>query len=221
MRHWLTPVRTFLAAGFLTAQPAMACETALVLTIDVSGSIDFGEYLIQAEGIADALTDPEVAEMLEIGQVALAVVQWSGAGQQHLSIPWRRMLNAGEIAGFAGRVRAMPRAFQGSDTAVGEAVEFSLGLFEQVSDCRRKTIDISGDGPSNSSIHPSGPRMKAEAMGVFVNGVAIESIGRSISEFYRRFVITDGGFVMSAEGHSQYARTIRAKILRELAQPIG
>ena len=55
-----------LATGLLPA-PARACETALILAIDVSNSIDSGEYRIQAEGMADALLDPLVMEALVRG----------------------------------------------------------------------------------------------------------------------------------------------------------
>ena len=42
------------------------------------------DYRLQTEGLAAALSDPEVAEALVRGQVALAVVQWSGPEQQAL-----------------------------------------------------------------------------------------------------------------------------------------
>ncbi|MFZ1347287.1 MAG: DUF1194 domain-containing protein, partial [Tabrizicola sp.] len=44
----------------LTARPVLGCETALLLSIDVSGSIDAGDYRLQTEGLATALSDPEV-----------------------------------------------------------------------------------------------------------------------------------------------------------------
>ena len=103
---------------------APACEVALLLSVDVSGSIDRGEYALQTGGIADALDDPEVRDALVLGQVALSVVQWSGSGKQTLSMPWRRMLSDREVADFAARARALPRAYFGSDTAVGEAIAF-------------------------------------------------------------------------------------------------
>lgn len=216
-----------LATGFglamLRAVPASACEIALLLSVDVSGSIDRGEYRLQVAGLAAALDDQEVAEALLLGQAALAVVQWSGTGQQTLSIPWRRMLSPAEVAAFARRAREMPRAYSGSDTAVGEAIAFSVGQFASVADCRRKVIDISGDGPQNAGA-PLGPaRGMAMAAGIEINAVAIEDPGRSIpiSEFYRRSVITRNGFVLTARGLTDYPRAIRTKILREIARPLG
>ena len=90
----------------LAAPAARACDVALLLSIDVSGSIDRAEYRLQATGLADALDDPGVRDALLHGQVALGVVQWSGTGQQTLSLPWRRMLSMREIARFSARARA-------------------------------------------------------------------------------------------------------------------
>lgn len=211
------------AACLLLAGPAAACEIALVLAVDTSGSIDRGEYRIQTEGLADALADPEVADALVLGQVALAVVQWSGAGQQSLSLPWRRMLSHSAVADFSAAARRVDRAFAGSDTAVGEAIGFSTDQFAAVTDCRRHVIDISGDGPINAG-RPLGPeRNRAIQSGIAINAVAIEDPGQSIpiTEFYRRAVITPGGFVLTARGLADYPRAIREKILREVAKPLG
>lgn len=212
-----------LAAALLHPTDGRACEVALLLTIDVSGSIDRGEYRLQVDGLSDALRDPEVADALLIGQVALSVVQWSGTGLQTVSLPWRRMLSHSEIADFAARARELPRAYTGSDTAVGEAIAFSVQQFRSVADCRRKVIDISGDGPQNAGFPLAPERAGAAAAGIEINAVAIEDVGRAspITEFYRRFVITRNGFVMTARGLSDYPRAIRAKILREVAKPLG
>lgn len=214
---------TCLALSVLPPAPATACDVALLLSVDVSGSIDRGEYRLQVDGIADALADPEVADALLLGQVALSVVQWSGTAKQTLSIPWRRMLSPSEIADFAARARDLPRAYTGSDTAVGEAIAFSVQQFDAVSDCRRKVIDISGDGPQNAGFPLAPERAGAVAAGIEINAIAIEDVGRSIpiTEFYRRYVVTRDGFVITARGLSDYPRAIREKILREVAKPLG
>ncbi len=203
--------------------PVHACETALVLSIDVSGSIDRGEYRLQTEGLAAALRDPEVAEALVRGQVALAVVQWSGADQQALVLPWARMLTADAVAGYASRAAAIPRRFEGSDTAVGQGVRFALVQFAAVADCKRMVIDVSGDGPENAGFTDSAARAEAMAAGVQINGIAIEEPGPAspVTGYYRRWVMTPGGFVVTARGLQDYARTLRLKLLRELSKTIG
>ena len=207
----------------LTALPAAACETALVLAIDVSGSINPADYLLQTEGLAAALSDPEVAEALVQGEVALAVVQWSGVSQQALVLPWARMLTPAAVADFADSAAAMPRAFKGSDTAVGQAISFALAQFAPVAGCARRVIDISGDGQENAGFTDARARTEAVAAGVTINAIAIETAGEAfpITTYYDRWVITPGGFVVSARGLADYAETLRLKLLRELAKPIG
>jgi Ca-activated chloride channel family protein len=215
-------LRTLALALFTTA-PALACETALLLSIDVSGSIDSGDYRLQTEGLTAALADPEVAEALVRGQVALAVVQWSGPSQQALVLPWQRMLDPGAVARFSDSAARMPRAFKGSDTAVGEAIRFALAQFAPVADCKRRVIDISGDGQENAGFTDAKSRSEAVAAGVIINAIAIEEAGQAfpITNYYRGWVITPGGFVVSARGLADYAATLRAKLLRELQDPVG
>jgi Ca-activated chloride channel family protein len=131
------------------------------------------------------------------------------------------MLSPAEVAAFARRVETMPRAFDVSDTAVGEGLDFARAQFDAVPDCRRRIIDMSGDGAENAGFTVGRARAAAQAAGVEVNALAIESIGVSITQFYRNWVITRGGFVVTARGHLEYARAIREKLLRELARPSG
>jgi Ca-activated chloride channel homolog len=207
----------------LAAQPALSCDTALILSIDVSGSIDSGDYRLQTEGLAAALADPEVAEALVKGQVALAVVQWSGPSQQALVLPWQRMLDPAAVTRFADSAAAMPRAFKGSDTAVGQAIRFALAAFAPVADCKARVIDISGDGQENAGFTDLKAHSEAVAAGVMINAIAIEEPGPAfpITNYYRGWVITPGGFVVTARGLQDYARTLRLKLLRELESTIG
>jgi Ca-activated chloride channel family protein len=207
----------------LTAQPALPCETALLLSIDVSGSIDAGDYRLQTEGLAAALSDPEVADALVRGQVALAVVQWSGVEEQALVIPWQRMLAPGDVTSFAGRSARIPRAFSGSDTAVGQSIRFATAQFAAVSDCRRKVIDISGDGQENAGFTDAIARSEAVEAGLMINAIAIEEPGPAfpITSYYRNWIITPDGFVVTARGLQDYAGTLRQKLLRELTRPVG
>ncbi|WP_189413533.1 DUF1194 domain-containing protein [Neogemmobacter tilapiae] len=214
-------MRALAALLALCPLPAMACETALLLAIDVSGSIDTGEYHLQVEGLAQALQDGQVQEALLKGQVALAVVQWSGFDQQTLVQDWSRMENPQDIATLIAQVQALPRAFDGSQTAVGQAIRFSTAQFDPVSDCQRRVIDISGDGPENIGHTVTPARQEAMAAKVTINAIAIEDAGAqvAITNFYRKWVITPAGFVITARGLEDYPRALREKLLRELEKP--
>lgn len=200
---------------------ADACDTALVLAIDVSNSIDPAEYRLQTDGMADALRDPDIIAAMIEGEVAIAVVQWSGADKQALSIPWTRVRSTLDAQVLSNRARRVERAFVLSDTAPAEAINFSLGLFGDVTDCERHVIDISGDGTPNGGGSVEFSRVAAERAGVTINAIAIESMGLAITNFYNGTVITHDGFVMTARTHRTYPEAIRAKILREVSKVIS
>jgi Ca-activated chloride channel family protein len=210
-------------AGVLSFAPAIAqaCDTALILTIDVSNSVDTEEFRLQTDGLADALLDPEIRETLVATNTTISVVQWSGQDKQVVSIPWTPVRTALDVQILSQEARSLERAFVLSDTAPAEAIFFSLGLFEAVPHCARKVIDISGDGTPNSGSDVRAARSAAERQGVTINAIAIESMGLAITNFYRRAVITRDGFVMTARTHRDYPDTIRAKILREISRIFG
>ncbi len=218
----MTVLRFALACSVLIAPvAARACDTALILTVDVSNSIDTAEYRLQTDGLADALRDPEIIETLVAGESFLAVVQWSGADKQTVSLPWTQMRTALDVDRFARQARQMERAFVLSDTAPAEAIYFSLRMFDEVPQCDRKVIDVSGDGTPNGGSDVRAARNAAESAGVTINGIAIESMGLAITNFFRGAVITRNGFVMTARTHREYPATIRAKILREISRIFG
>ncbi len=85
---------------------------------------------------------------------------------------------------------------------------------------RRRVIDVSGDGIDNSGSHPDAMRDAAMAAGITVNALAILSQGSALESYYRIHLI--GGpeaFVMTAAGYEDFARAIRAKLLREITGP--
>ncbi len=218
MRTYLFPV---ICLAALAASPLRACDTALLLTIDVSNSIDVAEYQLQTDGMADAVLDGQVADALIQGQVAVAVIQWSGVGRQEVSIPWRQLRTIADVQDFAVDARLMPRAFVLSDTAPGDAILFALDQFVDAPDCDRQVIDISGDGTPNAGVSTRAASRMAERRGVTINGIAIESMGVAISNFFALHVITRDGFVITARRHLDYPRAIREKILREVSQVFG
>lgn len=205
----------------LAAAPAWGCDTALMLTIDVSNSIDSVEYKLQTDGMADAVLDAEVSEAMISGQIAVAVMQWSGVGRQEVSIPWRRLRSVSDIQAFAADARTMPRAFVQSDTAIGDAILFALNQFDDAPLCDRQVIDVSGDGTPNAGVDTRLASREAERRGITINGIAIESMGVAITTFFTRSVITRDGFVITARRHMDYPRAIREKILREVSRIFG
>ena len=93
-----------IAPGVLSAN----CRQALVLALDVSGSVDVVEYELQVEGLAQALDAPQIRELIlaSPAHVALAAFEWSGPEAQALLLPWVELRNHDDIDAAIARIRA-------------------------------------------------------------------------------------------------------------------
>ena len=214
--------RRLLLAATLAPTFANGCEVALALTVDVSGSINQEEYRLQMDGLADALMDGAISEALVRAQAKLAVMQWSGASRQDITIPWMQMATQADVQALSDLVRSSPRPWRHFSTAIGDALELSEALFEEVPDCKRFVVDVSGDGYSNEGPSPAPIRDRLAAKGIVINGLAIEGSAFELTEYYKANVQAGhGSFVYTAEGYEDYPRAIRRKIMDEITEPVS
>lgn len=206
----------------LAASPVAACDVALILTIDVSGSINQQEYRLQMNGLATALEDTTVSDALVKAQAQVAIVQWSGTSRQEITVPWQQMTTPAEVASLARTVRDAERPWHHFSTAIGDMLATVAPLFDQVS-CKHRVIDVSGDGISNEGRIPDEPRNALVVDGVRINALAIlGATDEDLPTYFRRHVI--GGlnsFVYEAKGYEDYPRAIRRKLLDEIAEPVS
>lgn len=225
-------MRAFLAAiavTLCTMGPARAesaqVGTALVLLIDVSGSIDSDEYALQKEGIARAFRDPAVVKAVwnqPFGRMAVTVVEWSDSAK--VVIPWTMVEDEPSAHRLANMFDDVIRTSRGS-TALGGAVAFAIDLFESC-DCQaaRRVIDVSGDGLNNSGPLPAAAaRDLAVAAGIVINGLPITGDGSDagLYEHYEHEVKGgDGSFILEANGFEDFARAMRQKLVLEIAYAI-
>ncbi len=217
-------MRVFLAFVFaLLPIPASACSVALVLAMDVSGSVNREEYALQMNGLADALGDPLVSEALVNAQALVTLIQWSGYSRQEVSIPWRSIRTPEDVTALRAEVEEMPRAFRNYATAIGEVLDVAADLLlDAPQDCTRKVIDVSGDGATNEGKQPAHVRARLDMMEITVNGLAIRGSEPGIVAHFRERVIHGpGAFVEIADGYEDYPRAIRRKLIAELAQKIA
>lgn len=209
-----------MTGSLLLAAPGQACETALALAVDVSGSISPTEYRLQMDGIADALLDPTVADAVLGSRVALLLVQWSGSSRQAVVMPWRQPATLAELSAIAGEVRGIPRTWRHFSTAIGEALDFTAAQFADAPPCNRHVIDVSGDGFSNEGTEPAGTRDRLVAQGLTINGLPIETSVKGLTDYFELMVIGGpGSFAITARNYRDYPRAIRRKLLNELTKP--
>ncbi|MEM7429066.1 MAG: DUF1194 domain-containing protein [Pseudomonadota bacterium] len=215
-------------AALLLASPATAasnCKLALVLALDVSGSVDAREYSLQSSGLAQAFRDQAIADaILFPGNrgIAVTVIQWSGEPHQHQSIPWTFLGDEEAILAFADQIDRTKRRFRPYSTAIGNALTFSSLMFQaNPFDCDRNVIDVSGDGPNNEGEEVEPSRDRVVQSGITVNGLAILGPREFLTDYYRNKVIGgNGAFVITANTFQDYPEAIRKKLLREIQPPL-
>lgn len=200
-------------------QETRAVDLELVLAIDISGSVDVDEFGLQRSGYAAAFRDPEVIAAIEAlpGGLALTALLWSGRRQQAVIVDWRRIRSAAEAFGTADDMARMDRSLLG-ETALGEALAFALRQLERSPfQARRRTIDVSGDGKTNSGPEPDPLRDLAALRGITINALAIVDEQADLPAYYERHLITGpGAFVLSVDDFDDFAAAIRHKLLLEL-----
>jgi len=212
------------------ATPALAQSKTpvvieLVLALDSSASVDAREFDLQNEGIARAFRDPEVLQAVDNLKpfgAAIAIVQWGGAGETQVVLPFTYIENARDAKAFGFRASLVRRWMRASSTSIATGIADAHSLIESNAyDGQRKVIDVSGDGPDNSGDDLEGARKNALASGITVNGLAIEAEETDLHAYYLDHVIIGAdSFVEPAEGFEDFARAIREKLLREL-RPLG
>lgn len=204
------------------SQPLKACDLALILAVDVSGSVDTREYRIQMEGLAAALRDGSISEALVVKQASVQLIQWTGTGRQRVSVPWTDIRSFEDTENLAVRIETAQRVWRNFSTAIGEALLFAQSSFDDVSDCERKVIDVSGDGQSNEGIAPDAVHAQLRAKGIIVNGLAIEQSDNGLARYYESNLITGpGAFAIRADGFEDYPDRIKRKLLREITKQLS
>jgi len=213
-----------LFAALLTLLPvqASACDLALALAVDISGSVDPQEFRIQMQGLAEALRDGVVSEALVRGEAAVMLVQWTGTSRQDVTIPWTQIQSFEDAEALAQRIETAPRRWRNFSTAIGDALTFVLDQWPDAPECRRKIIDVSGDGISNEGRAPAELRPALSALGVTVNALAIEESEDDLTAYFWENVIHgEGAFVVTANTFEEYPGRIRQKLLREVIAPVS
>ena len=88
----------------LASRAGTTVDVALVLAIDVSGSVSEARMMLQRRGYSDALCHPGFVQAVRsgpTGRVALTFVQWSEARRQEQSVAWRVIEDAATARQFA------------------------------------------------------------------------------------------------------------------------
>src|SRR3954470_3430386 len=89
------------------AQTGEPVDLMLVLSSDVSRSIDHPKFMLQREGYAAAVADPQVLDAIRSGphgKIAISFVEWSGFGAQKVVIDWSTIADTASAHRFGDQL---------------------------------------------------------------------------------------------------------------------
>ena len=219
-----------LAALPVAAQDKKEVDLALVLAIDISGSIDPDEARLQRQGYVEAFRDPFIVKAIlggNHGRIAVAYFEWSDAWVQKLLIDWTLLDSEAAIEAFARRLSDAPISIA-RRTSISGAIRYAVPMYGRLPyEPERKLLDISGDGSNNDGGLVTDLRHDALKERIVINGLPIMN-GRpnpfgfpaedDLDKYYLHCV-TGGprSFVEVARSFEDFPRAIRKKLLQEVA----
>lgn len=224
----VTAALPLLAADNVSAAAAPAqqnVDLALILAVDVSGSIDWSEAYLQRKGLSDAIASPEVVRAItrgSFGRIGVAMVFFASYdyGVMDVPIDWTIIKDQASAEQFAKAILDAP-PMSGRGTAISDALNLSLEVFDKMPfRATKRVIDVSGDGQNNAGPPMTGVRDEVVARGITINGLPISEdfAGDELESYFKGCVIGgQGSFVLAAKGFADFARAIRRKLILEVS----
>lgn len=223
-------------------------DTALIVAIDVSNSVDDQRYKLQMEGIAQALEDPGVIQAIvggAKGGILFSLITW--ADRATVNLPWTHIASEADARAAAVRVRLLPR--QGGEfTCMTRMMRIvSDKIVPQIpAKAVKVVLDVSGDGRDNCNEKEPIEQVRDELVqyGVTVNGLPIlggegpqivtpgapstqsylpdQQTADPLEDWFRKHVKGgEGSFVLPANGYADFGRAIRQKFVLEVSGLTG
>jgi hypothetical protein len=222
------------AVGARAQSNPQPVDLALVLAVDASGSIDDQRWILESQGYAQAFRNPDVLKAIQsgpIGAIAVTLVEWSTQYEKSQVIGWTVVSDATSADQLSGNLAELARVFR-EQTSIREGLRFGAQLLDKAPyAAARRVIDVSGDGPDNSSGGDYlGTPADAAALravrdqivgeGITINGLPIfgDPHVTHLDDYYMANVI--GGpssFMIVAESFDSFATAIEKKLVEEIA----
>lgn len=165
------------AGAAIPANAAEDVDTALIVAIDVSRSVDEERYDLQMDGVAQALEDDGVLHAILSGPnhaIVFSLVVW--ADHPRIAVPWQRIASKEDAAEVAALVRGLENT-GGEFTCLTRMLRYlnDSVVPEIPAKVGRIVVDVSGDGIDNCSETDAGEAERNEllATGATINGLPI------------------------------------------------
>ncbi|GGF29899.1 hypothetical protein GCM10011611_39970 [Aliidongia dinghuensis] len=223
MKHWLTAILLLAAASLPIATGARAAEpvdTALVIAVDVSLSVNDERYELQRDGTAAAIASPDFTKAVSAGPngaVAVTVMEFSDPDRQIVVMPWTRIASAADAQAFAQKLHQVHRSSSGLTGIANALLAAEDLLVDSPWPATRRVVDVSGDGMSNIGPPIEEVRDKLVTDGITINGLPILTEEPWLETYYTLYVIGGpGAFVIVAQDLDSFADAMRRKLVAEV-----
>ncbi len=224
----ITAAAMWLLAFAAPAAANVPVDLELILTVDVSRSMDVDEQRMQRDGYVAAIQHPDVLDAIGDGlhgKIALTYVEWAGPDAQQTLVGWRLIDGPPAAEAFAEELARAPiQRLRG--TSIANALAHVAPHFDNNGfDGLRRVVDVSGDGPNNMGLPVEMVRDELLSQGITINGLPImikrpggfASIA-NLDIYYEDCVIGGpGAFLIPVTAADQFAQAIRRKLTLEIA----
>ena len=209
-------------------------DVALVIAIDVSGSVDNSEAYLQRKGVSDAFLSKDIVQAIlagNLGRIAVTSVDFSSRFYNKVIIPWRVIDDQKSATDFAAPLPQIPRTY-GHGTSISDAIELGQSLLlSSPYRTMKRVIDVSGDGaeqfrpPGDPGARRGGRARHHHQWPAGDGGLRRRAIRRygsippsDLDKYYAGCVIGGpGAFMQVASGFADFSRAIRHKLVLELS----
>jgi hypothetical protein len=232
MRSALVGFVVLLSLGSAVPAHAQNVDLQVILTADVSGSVDDGEFELERKGYAAAVVDPRVLAAIRKGPnkaIAACFIEWSGPDEQKVVVDWTRLADEEDAGSLAAAILAPQRSFTGR-TSISAAIDFAMTQFGMAKfQAARRIIDVAGDGNNNSGRAVTEARDDAAKKGVTINGLAIINNRPDMTysshthppgglpNYYKENVIGGpGAFLVVVTDFHSFADAMAKKLVKEI-----
>ncbi|MGG5823164.1 DUF1194 domain-containing protein [Falsiroseomonas sp. HW251] len=210
---------------------ALSCLAAIVLLMDVSGSVPDRLYVAQRDGAAGAFADRRLLQAIEAQGVAVLVAEFDTTVTTRLG--WQLLRDADQARDFAEALRALRRSSRDRPTSIGRAIAHAAAALRDAPCVAfRRVIDVATDGfETDRSLPASIARDDAAAEGIVINAIAffgpddamIEQLsteaGLAEAEAWLRENVATG-FVHAADGLPDFDTAFRRKVVLEITESL-
>lgn len=210
------------------AQEALPATDLNILTgLDVSGSMEPLSIMLEVDGVAAAITSPEVLAAIQAGQhgrIGFGVFLWADA-EMPMVAAWRVIATPEDAALAAAELKAATEGLAKRQHAYGGLTNLA-GALDRASELlagapfitSRAVVNIVTDGrPTQRESDVPAARADLLARGVTINGMIVAGQAATVAYFRASVAGGRGSFVLTADRPEKLVYSFKRKFILDLA----